>query len=322
MVTTKLGSSDRRPGTAPALVTSCKVYAGELAVGLFLLGAGCAGLLGGQHWGMATYLLVQGELRAAALVDVWVFLAIEQWGGGEGAFLRRPLIESFARRPPALTARRPAARAPAAGCVFLSFGFNLVDCNALLGGRLDVGLVDLSAEGRASRRAGRGAVARAATIPVIQLRSHEQLPLTRAALSAKSAPALASLPRLAAAAAPGAELAVLHLPPPPRADSPSGSSPGSGSGSGARTPDSFRDSDSSAGSSVNSAPPAAAALAAAKLAAGGDARWPSPTSSLANIYVAAAPPAAAAAAGAGAGGARKGWRFALAGAGYQSDHSD
>jgi beta-mannan synthase len=60
VVTTKLGSSDKRPGTSASMGPSCKIYAGELAMGLFLLAAGAAGLLGGRHWGMSSYLLLQG----------------------------------------------------------------------------------------------------------------------------------------------------------------------------------------------------------------------------------------------------------------------
>ena len=78
VVTTKLGSSDKRPGTSAssALVTSCKVYVGELGMGLFLLGAGLAGLLAGHHWGMATYMVIQGEPHSER-VPGW-----KKWEGG------------------------------------------------------------------------------------------------------------------------------------------------------------------------------------------------------------------------------------------------
>jgi len=93
VVTTKLGSSDKRPGTAAkSMVPSCKVFAGELMMSMFLLCAGAFGLLSGHHWGMSTYLLIQG-------------------------------------------------------LVFGAFGFNMVDCGGLLGGRLDVGLMKASKTG-------------------------------------------------------------------------------------------------------------------------------------------------------------------------------
>lgn len=91
VVTTKLGSSDKRPGTSSTsmLISSCKVYLGELIMGIFLLSSGTVALLSGRHWGMATYFLLQGF-------------------------------------------------------VFFAFGFNMVDCGGLLGGRLDAGLINLN----------------------------------------------------------------------------------------------------------------------------------------------------------------------------------
>lgn len=62
-MTTKLGSSDKRPGTGAASVAvpSCKMYLGELVMSVFVMGAGIFGFLTGQHWGMSTYLVLQGE---------------------------------------------------------------------------------------------------------------------------------------------------------------------------------------------------------------------------------------------------------------------
>jgi len=60
VVTTKLGSSDKRPGSA-ALMPSCKVYAGELLFGIMLTSLAVAGLmLSTSQWGLASYFLVQG----------------------------------------------------------------------------------------------------------------------------------------------------------------------------------------------------------------------------------------------------------------------
>lgn len=126
-MTTKMGSSDKRPGTgAEVFVPSCKVgsvwalqipvrlwdrggstcwpqpawglcaipswatlclsllahplcaarpvpqvYAGELLMALFIMGAGFWGVFSGHHWGMSVYLLLQGECGCGR----W-------WGGG------------------------------------------------------------------------------------------------------------------------------------------------------------------------------------------------------------------------------------------------
>lgn len=59
VVTTKLGSSDKRPGTAIA-APSCKAYPGELGMSAFTLCAGFWALFSGYHFGMVTYLLLQG----------------------------------------------------------------------------------------------------------------------------------------------------------------------------------------------------------------------------------------------------------------------
>lgn len=60
VVTTKLGSSDKRPGSA-TLMPSCKVYAGELLFGILLTSLATAGLmLSSSQWGLASYFLVQG----------------------------------------------------------------------------------------------------------------------------------------------------------------------------------------------------------------------------------------------------------------------
>jgi beta-mannan synthase len=78
VVTTKLGSSDKRPGTTGAsLAPSCKIYGGELIMGLFLITAGSFGLFSGRHWGMSSYLLIQGAVFFGFgfnMVDVGGFL--------------------------------------------------------------------------------------------------------------------------------------------------------------------------------------------------------------------------------------------------------
>jgi beta-mannan synthase len=59
VVTTKLGSSDKRPGTALS-IPSCKAYPAELFMAAFTLSAGFWALFAGRHWGMVLYLTMQG----------------------------------------------------------------------------------------------------------------------------------------------------------------------------------------------------------------------------------------------------------------------
>lgn len=60
-MTTKLGSSDKRPGTSLA-IPSCRLYINELAFALFTCAAGFYALFAGTaHIGLALYLLVQSE---------------------------------------------------------------------------------------------------------------------------------------------------------------------------------------------------------------------------------------------------------------------
>ena len=61
VVTTKLGSSDKRPGTASISMPSCRMYVNELAWALFTFASGFYALLSGAHLGLAVYLIVQGE---------------------------------------------------------------------------------------------------------------------------------------------------------------------------------------------------------------------------------------------------------------------
>jgi beta-mannan synthase len=254
VVTTKLGSSDRRPGTAAALVPSCKIYPGELGMGLFLFAAGAAALLAGRHWGMAAYLLLQG-------------------------------------------------------CVFLAFGFNAVDVGGPLGGRLDAGALNtpaaaLAAPAPVAQLAGAGRrVGRAATIPVICLAGageEASAPLTREALAgAASAPVSAPggrpLSRIDTAAGVSI-LEALEGGGGARSASPTASAESGGAG---------RSAGSDAGSEEDALLHAPGAKTPDKVAGrpGGAAWWPSPTSSLANIY---------------APGPGKGWRAALAGGGAEA----
>ena len=72
VVTTKLGASNQRPGKAAPLprVRTCRFYAGEVAMSLFMLTAATYGALVVQRFTFSISLLLQGELEnAGELVD-------------------------------------------------------------------------------------------------------------------------------------------------------------------------------------------------------------------------------------------------------------
>jgi beta-mannan synthase len=97
VVTTKLGSSDVRPGTTPVMTTrNCRLYGGEMAMSGFVLAAAFYGVFTVNRWTFSIFLFLQGM-------------------------------------------------------VFFAFGFNLVDCGGLLGGRLDSGDTKLPAKKVASQ---------------------------------------------------------------------------------------------------------------------------------------------------------------------------
>eukprot|EP00884_Botryococcus_braunii_P009093 jgi/Botrbrau1/18185/Bobra.53_1s0050.1 len=81
VVTTKLGSSDKRPGTQSAAPRTCRFYAGEMMMSTFVLTSAIYGIFSVNKWSFSIFLTLQG-------------------------------------------------------LVFLAFGFNMVDCGGLLGGRL------------------------------------------------------------------------------------------------------------------------------------------------------------------------------------------
>eukprot|EP00889_Picochlorum_renovo_P002868 jgi/Picre1/29898/NNA_005279.t1 len=72
VVTTKLGSSDKRPGTT-MMIPSCRIYGGELLFGIMLMSVGTLGLMQMAHWGLSSYMVVQGFVFMAFgfnMVDV------------------------------------------------------------------------------------------------------------------------------------------------------------------------------------------------------------------------------------------------------------
>ncbi|EFN51937.1 hypothetical protein CHLNCDRAFT_139598 [Chlorella variabilis] len=94
VVTTKLGSSDKRPGTggdgSAITIPSCRLYLNELAWALFTAAAGFYGLFAGTaHMGLALYLLVQS----------FVFLAFGLNWVDAGGLLGGRLDEDVVRVP-------------------------------------------------------------------------------------------------------------------------------------------------------------------------------------------------------------------------------
>ena len=59
VVTTKLGSSDKRPGTAAA-PRDCRFYAGEMAMSTFVLTAAFYGIFSVNKWSFSIFLTLQG----------------------------------------------------------------------------------------------------------------------------------------------------------------------------------------------------------------------------------------------------------------------
>ena len=269
VVTTKLGSSDKRPGTssspAPAMVPSCKMYSGELLMSVFLFAAGLAGLLAGKSIGISSYLLIQG-------------------------------------------------------LVFGAFGFNMVDAGGLLGGRLDVPLVRFR-----KRRAAARVARRTQTIPVIKMVTDdgesdiittESTPIlpseAAAALTTegkRSKRSEGKLTRLDTSSSVGILDAVPRI---------LGSSSGSTSGGDSESDNSLPSSSGSPGASIATVD-SVGDLKSAVITLDRK-QWPSPASSLVNIYSPVAGTKANVVANTSV--SRRGWRFVPFGGGYTSDHDD
>ena len=61
VVTTKLGSSDKRPGTSDAPPRDCRFYAGEMAMSTFVLTAAFYGIFSINRWSFSIFLTLQGD---------------------------------------------------------------------------------------------------------------------------------------------------------------------------------------------------------------------------------------------------------------------
>ena len=74
VVTTKLGSSDKRPGTgaAPAPVRDCKMYLNEMMMSTFVLTAAFYGIFSVNKWSFSIFLTLQG----ARADRVWVRVGV------------------------------------------------------------------------------------------------------------------------------------------------------------------------------------------------------------------------------------------------------
>ena len=283
VVTTKLGSSDKRPGTssAPTMVPSCKMYAAELIMSAFLLTSGFAGIFSGRSLGISTYLLIQG-------------------------------------------------------LVFGSFGLNMVDAGGLLGGRLDTPLVRFRKE---KKRMSARSTRRTQTIPVIKMVTENGVELTHEGMAAKSAPIMPSDAEAAVAAVAkekkdrkprsgldrvdtGGSVGIIDAIP----RSLGSSSPTTASVSGG---DSESDNSLPSASSLGYSPNGSVTTSDSTMDCKSSAvitldkkKWPSPASSLANIYS----PVSKNLKGkmmATSTVSRRGWRLVpFAGGGYASDHDD
>ena len=61
VVTTKLGSSDVRPGTTPVVTRNCRLYAGEMAMSAFVLAAAFYGVFTVNRWTFSIFLFLQAS---------------------------------------------------------------------------------------------------------------------------------------------------------------------------------------------------------------------------------------------------------------------
>lgn len=67
VVTTKLGSSDKRPGTQmPTVpVRTCRFYAAEVMFSFFVLASASYGIFSVNKWSFSIFLTLQGKLNSS-----------------------------------------------------------------------------------------------------------------------------------------------------------------------------------------------------------------------------------------------------------------
>ena len=64
VVTTKLGSNDKRPGTTLHALRTCRLFPAEAIMAVFVLSAAGYAAMTFQRLGMSVYLVLQGEATA------------------------------------------------------------------------------------------------------------------------------------------------------------------------------------------------------------------------------------------------------------------
>lgn len=91
VVTTKLGSSDKRPGTQMPVVPvrTCRFYAAEVMFSFFVLASASYGIFSVNKWSFSIFLTLQGMLPAGALLT-----SIACWEPMEAACFKRHMYLS------------------------------------------------------------------------------------------------------------------------------------------------------------------------------------------------------------------------------------
>ena len=73
-MTTKLGSSDKRPGTQTPTavpVRTCRFYAAEMMFSMFVLSAASYGVFSVNKWSFSVFLTLQGEPHTHTTSCLW-----------------------------------------------------------------------------------------------------------------------------------------------------------------------------------------------------------------------------------------------------------
>ena len=168
VVTTKLGSSDKRPGTQmPTVpVRTCRFYAAEVMFSFFVLASASYGIFSVNKWSFSIFLTLQGKGSSLCSAVSCHALCKHCCSSGHAELLwlellalRRAICRTHAccmladmpcfqhhlgqlyfphipLRYQLWCDKCSVLHLCAAGLVFFAFGLNMVDCGGLLGGRL------------------------------------------------------------------------------------------------------------------------------------------------------------------------------------------
>lgn len=80
VVTTKLGSSDKRPGTQAAVpVRTCRFYAAEMLFSMFVLASASYGIFSVNKWSFSIFLTLQGRLHTHSAQSCQVMIRFASW---------------------------------------------------------------------------------------------------------------------------------------------------------------------------------------------------------------------------------------------------